>query len=174
LFGVGPDAGQTTFRPRFFYGEVGAFGAGQTHSAFMDFDVSPNILDYWWPCGEVFFRNVQVRWMPIRGDTQLTIALERPGSTQDAGTLADRIEIQNISGRFPLSDLTGNFRYGGKRGHIQVSGIVRKTRLDRLSTLCTASKRSGYDAPILATGFMRTTIEFSLASDTTLPRKSEV
>src|SRR5215467_2872782 len=132
LFGVGPDAGQTTFRPRFFYGEVGAFGAGQTHSAFMDFDVSPNILDYWWPCGEVFFRNVQVRWMPIRGDTHLTIALERPGSTQDAGILVDRIEIQNISGRFPLPDLTGQYRYGGKRGHIQVSGIVRKTKLDDL------------------------------------------
>jgi DcaP outer membrane protein len=132
FFGVGVDAGQTTFRPRFFYAEVGAFGAGQTNSAFMDFDVSPNILDYWWPCGEVFFRNVQVRWMPIRGDTQLTIALERPGSTQDPGTLADRIEIQNISGRFPLPDLTGNFRYGGKRGHIQASGIVRKTKLDDL------------------------------------------
>jgi hypothetical protein len=42
------------------------------------------------------------------------------------------------------------------------------------STLCTVSKRSGHDAPILATAFMRTTIEFSLASDTTLPRKSEV
>jgi hypothetical protein len=132
LFGVGVDAGQTTFRPRFFYGEVGAFGAGQTNSTFMDFDVSPNILDYWWPCGEVFFRNVQVRWMPIRGETRLWIALERPGSTQDAGTLADRIEIQNISGRFPLPDLTGQFRYGGKRGHIQVSGIVRKTKLDDL------------------------------------------
>jgi hypothetical protein len=31
-FGVGPDAGQTTIRPRHFYGEIGAFGAGQTHT----------------------------------------------------------------------------------------------------------------------------------------------
>ena len=29
----------------------------------------------------VFFRNVQVRWMPIQGDTRLTFALERPGAT---------------------------------------------------------------------------------------------
>jgi len=32
MFGVGVDAGQTTIRPRYFYGEVGAFGAGQTVS----------------------------------------------------------------------------------------------------------------------------------------------
>jgi len=87
MFGVGVDAGQTTIRPRYFYGEVGAFGAGQTVSPFMDLDVFPNILDYWGPNGMVFFRNVQVRWMPIRGDTRLTIALERPGSTQDPGVL---------------------------------------------------------------------------------------
>lgn len=133
MFGVGVDAGQTTIRPRHFYGEVGAFGAGQTHSPFMDIDIFPNILDYWGPNGMVFFRNVQVRWMPIRGDnTRLTIALERPGSTQDPGVLANRIEIQNVIARYPYPDLSGEFRYGGKRGYIKASGIVRKTVLDDL------------------------------------------
>jgi hypothetical protein len=132
FFGVGVDAGQTTIRPRYFYAEVGAFGAGQTVSPFMDLDVFPNILDYWGPNGMVFFRNVQVRWMPIRGDTRLTIALERPGSTQDPGVLAQRIEVQNINGRFPYPDLTGEFRYGGKYGYIKASGIVRETKLDDL------------------------------------------
>lgn len=132
MFGVGPDAGQTTIRPRHFYGEVGAFGAGQTHSPFMDIDIFPNILDYWGPNGMVFFRNVQVRWMPLRGDTRLTIALERPGSTQDPGILANRIEIQNVTARFPYPDLSGEFRYGRKRGYIKASGIVRKTVLDDL------------------------------------------
>jgi len=134
MFGVGVDAGQTTIRPRTFYGEIGQFGAGQAHSPFMDIDVFPNILEYWGPNGMVFFRNVQVRWMPVRGDTRVTIALERPGATADPGILADRIEIQNARGRFPLPDLSGEFRYGGKLGYVKFSGIVRKTKIDDLLT----------------------------------------
>ena len=45
----------------------------------MDPDVFPNSLEYWGPNGMVFFRNVQVRWMPIRGDNEPDVALERPG-----------------------------------------------------------------------------------------------
>ena len=45
LFGTGVDSGQTTFRLRHAYGELGAFGAGQTWSPFMDPDVFPNSLD---------------------------------------------------------------------------------------------------------------------------------
>ncbi len=134
FFGVGPDAGQTTIRPRHFYGEIGAFGAGQTESPFMDLDVFPNILDYWGPNGMVFFRNVQVRWMPIRGDTRVTFALERPGSTQDPGVLAQRIEIQNVLARFPWPDFSGEYRQAFHDGYFKVSGIVRKTVLDDLLT----------------------------------------
>src|SRR5271170_2915049 len=36
LFGTGVDAGQTTFRLRHAYGELGQFGAGQTWSASLD------------------------------------------------------------------------------------------------------------------------------------------
>ena len=46
LFGTGVDEGQTTFRLRHAYGELGAFGAGQTWSPFMDPDVFPNSLEY--------------------------------------------------------------------------------------------------------------------------------
>ena len=59
LFGTGVDEGQTTFRLRHAYGELGGFGAGQTWSPFMDPDVFPNSLEYWGPTGMVFFRNVQ-------------------------------------------------------------------------------------------------------------------
>ena len=45
LFGTGVDAGQTTFRLRQAYGELGHFGAGQTWSPFMDIDVFPNSLE---------------------------------------------------------------------------------------------------------------------------------
>jgi hypothetical protein len=85
LFGTGIDSGQTTFRLRHAYGELGAFGAGQTWSPFMDPDVFPNSLEYWGPTGMVFFRNVQLRWMPIKGDTSLTLALARPGASADQG-----------------------------------------------------------------------------------------
>jgi len=70
LFGTGVDEGQTTFRLRHAYGELGNFGAGQYWSPFMDPDVFPNSLEYWGPTGMVFFRNVQVRWYAHRDDHQ--------------------------------------------------------------------------------------------------------
>ena len=41
MFGTGGDAGQTTIRLRHAWGELGAFGAGQSWSPFMDPDVFP-------------------------------------------------------------------------------------------------------------------------------------
>ena len=46
MFGTGVDEGQTTFRLRHAYGELGDFGAGQYWSPFMDIDVFPNSLEY--------------------------------------------------------------------------------------------------------------------------------
>src|SRR3954452_10796925 len=118
LFGTGVDAGQTTFRLRHAYGEVGHFGAGQTWSPFMDIDVFPTSLEYWGPAGMVFFRNMQVRWMPIQGDSRITIALERPGASADQGALADRIQAQDVRARFPLPDLSGEWRHAAKWGYV--------------------------------------------------------
>jgi hypothetical protein len=127
LFGTGVDAGQTTFRLRHAYGELGQFGAGQTWSPFMDIDVFPNSVEYWGPNGMVFFRNVQVRWMPIRDDrTEVIIALERPGASADAGTYADRIELQGIKPRFNFPDFSGHVRIKRDWGYVQLAGIVRK------------------------------------------------
>ncbi|MCM3880044.1 MAG: DcaP family trimeric outer membrane transporter, partial [Vicinamibacterales bacterium] len=130
LFGTGVDEGQTTFRLRHAYGELGKFGAGQTWSVFMDPDVFPNSLEYWGPTGMVFFRNIQVRWMPIQGDTRLTLAMERPGASGDAGVAADRIELQNVKGRNPMPDITGEYRMGGKKGYVEVAGVVGKMNWD--------------------------------------------
>ena len=126
LFGTGADAGQTTFRLRQAYGELGHFGAGQTWSAFMDIDVFPNSLEYWGPNGMVFFRNVQVRWTPIQGASNVVIALERPGGSADGGVYADHIDLQNISPQFKWPDLTGHARLARNWGYVQVGGIVRK------------------------------------------------
>ena len=130
LFGTGVDSGQTTFRLRHAYGELGAFGAGQTWSPFMDPDVFPNSLEYWGPTGMVFFRNVQLRWMPIKGDTSLTLALERPGASADQGVYAGRIELQDVKPRFPLPDFSGAYKYGSKWGYVRVAGMLREMKWD--------------------------------------------
>ena len=85
LFGTGVDAGQTTFRLRHAWGELGAFGAGQTWSPFMDPDVFPNSVEYWGPPGMVFFRNVQVRWTPWQNGSRASRSC-RPTRTSTART----------------------------------------------------------------------------------------
>ncbi|QLC67938.1 hypothetical protein LPB248_00215 [Flavobacterium sp. LPB0248] len=126
LFGTGVDAGQTTFRLRHAYAELGKFGAGQTWSPFMDIDVFPNTLEYWGPSGMVFFRNIQIRYMPIQGDTRLTIALERPGASADQGVYANRVELQGVNTRFPLPDLSAEYHYGANWGYVELAGMLRK------------------------------------------------
>ena len=130
LFGTGVDQGQTTFRLRHAYGELGQFGAGQTWSPFMDPDVFPNSLEYWGPTGMVFFRNVQVRWMPMTGDRSVIIALERPGASGDAGVYTDRVELQNIRPRFPIPDISGAFKWTQGWGYARVAGIFRQINWD--------------------------------------------
>ena len=143
LFGVGVDAGQTTFRLRHAYGELGHWGAGQTWSPFMDIDVFPNSIEYWGPNGMAFFRNVQLRWMPIQGDTRLTIALERPGATADQGRFEDRTELQNVRGRFPYPDLSAEYRLGTEWGYVELAGIVRYMKWE--DTLPDQFDLSGHD-----------------------------
>jgi len=125
LFGTGVDAGQTTFRLRHAYGELGNFGAGQNWSTFVDPDVFPNTNEYWGPNGIAWFRNVQFRWMPIKGRNSLTIAAERPGASADLGRAADRIELQGVRPRFNLPDLTANVRFERNWGHFQAAGLIR-------------------------------------------------
>ena len=128
LFGTGVDAGQTTFRLRHAYGELGHFGAGQTWSPFMDIDVFPNSLEYWGPNGMVFFRNLQFRWMPLKGRNSVTLAVERPGASGDQGQFSDRIELQGIRPKFDLPDFSGNVRFTRDWGYFQAAGMIRRIK----------------------------------------------
>lgn len=128
MFGTGVDAGQTTIRLRHAYAELGQFGAGQYWSPFMDIDVFPNTVEYWGPNGMAFFRNVQVRWMPIQGDTRLTIALERPGAAADQGIYDDRIELDGVVSRFPVPDLSAEYRRATKFGYVEAAAIFRNIK----------------------------------------------
>lgn len=130
MFGVGVDAGQTTIRLRHAWGELGPVGAGQTWSPFMDPDVFPNSLEYWGPSGMPLFRNVQLRWMPMRGEDELFVALERPGASADGGVYADRVELQDVRIRTPLPDLSAHYRKSGTWGHFQIAGILRQIKWD--------------------------------------------
>jgi hypothetical protein len=125
MFGVGVDAGQTTIRLRHAYGELGKWGAGQYWSPFMDIDVFPNTIEYWGPNGMAFFRNVQFRYMPIQGDTRATIALERPGASGDQGVIDEFIATPNLVAKFPLPDLSAEYRKAISRGYVEVAGILR-------------------------------------------------
>ena len=133
MFGVGPDAGLTTIRLRHAYGQWKQIGAGQTNSQFMDVDVFPNVLDYWGPNGMLFFRNTQVYWEFYKnGDSNARVAIENPGATGDAGRLSDRIELQNVVGRFPAPDLTGHYRGATGWGYFQIGGALRYIAHDDL------------------------------------------
>jgi len=115
LFGTGVDAGQTTFRLRHAWGELGRFGAGQYWSTFMDPDIFPNQLEYWGPNGIIWYRNVQFRFTAwSKGDSNVMIAVERSGASADQGVYADRIQLQGVKPRFPMPDITGHFRWEGK------------------------------------------------------------
>jgi len=137
MFGVGRDAGLTTIRLRHAWGQYKQFGAGQTNSQFMDVDVFPNTIEYWGPNGMLFLRNVQVFWEPIaKADgSNLRVAIEAPGASGDAGTLSDRVALQNVTPRFPSPDFTGHYRAARGWGYLQVGGAVRKMAWDdNLST----------------------------------------
>jgi len=134
MYGVGVDAGQTTIRLRHAYGELGKWGAGQTWSPFMDIDVFPNTVEYWGPNGMAFFRNVQLRYMPIQGDTRFTIALERPGASADAGVHSDIVDAGNIKARYPIPDISAEYRKGMTNGgYVELAGIVRRIQWEDLN-----------------------------------------
>ena len=133
MFGVGAFAGETTIRLRHAYGQWKRIGAGQTNSQFMDVDVFPNVLDYWGPNGMLFFRNTQVYYELYKdGDSNARVAIENPGASADAGHLANRIELQNVVGRFPAPDLTGHYRKAYDRGYFQIGGALRLMEHDDL------------------------------------------
>jgi hypothetical protein len=132
MFGTGVDAGQTTIRLRHAYGELGKFGAGQTWSPFMDIDVFPNTVEYWGPPGMAFYRNVQFRYMPIQGETRLTIALERPGGSAESGKYEGRIELADARARFPLPDLSAEYHKAFGFGYLELAGIVRQMEIEDL------------------------------------------
>lgn len=136
LYGVGDDAGQTTFRLRHAYGEWGPILAGQTNSLFMDGDTFPNTVDYWGPNGMVFLRNPQIRYTYKSGANQFSVALEQPSNDIDPGNvrLIDSSIAASLQGDEEIPDLTAQWRYTGGWGHVQAAGILRRVGFETSGT----------------------------------------
>ena len=149
LFGVGVDAGQTTFRLRQAYGEWGPILAGQTNSLFMDGDLFPNVIDYWGPDGMVFVRNPQFRWTAFsKGGTKFAMAIEKPSNDIDPGNIIalDPALGANLQNHEPYPDMTAQWRREDSWGHVQISGVVRDVAYDTAATTNNRPKggRIGY------------------------------
>jgi hypothetical protein len=137
LFGVGSDAGQTTFRLRHAYGEWGSLLAGQTNSIFMDIDVFPNTIDYWGPNGMVFWRNVQIRWTPWKTEhSSFAVGIEEPTNDIDTGQIRefDPTLGENIQSHTTVPNLAAHWNTAGDWGHVQVAGILRDLGYDTKGT----------------------------------------
>ena len=109
---------------------------------------SPTRIEYWGPTGMVFFRNVQVRWMPIKGDSQLTLALERPGASADQRHLRRPHRARGRhrrASRCPTSP--ANYRKGGDWGYVEAAGILRQMKWDD------TERRRRSTSPASATGW---------------------
>ena len=137
LFGVGANAGQTTFRLRHAYGEWGSLLAGQTNSIFMDIDVFPNVIDYWGPDGMVFWRNVQIRWTPWKTEhSSFAIGIEEPSNDVDTGQARefDPTLPEGIQSDEKVPNLAAHWNTSGDWGHVQVAGILRDLGYDTKDT----------------------------------------
>jgi hypothetical protein len=139
LFGMGKEAGNTAFRLKHAYAELGKFGAGQTNSLFTDSDVYPNIVEFMGPNALPFLRNVQIRYTPILNTNHaLAIALERPGATADQGEYGEGFVyaslLDDVLPRFSLPDFTTEYRYSDTWGYLELAGILRSIKWEDHNT----------------------------------------
>ncbi len=130
LFGVGNNAGETTFRLLHAYSEYGQVLAGLTNSLFMDGDIAPNSIDYWGPSGMIDVRNWQLRWTPLKGASTFAIALEKPSDDIDVGELRTVPEFGGAKSNYDLPDLTAQFRQKYGFGHVQLAGVLRNIAVE--------------------------------------------
>jgi outer membrane DcaP-like protein len=135
LFGVGDNAGQTTFRLQNFYGKWGPLLIGQTDTLWMDGDIFPNTIDYWGPTGMVYLRNPQIRLTWKSGPNELAGAIEQPSNDVDPGDarIVDPA-LAGVHGNETMPDFTGRYRYDGSWGHVQVAGILRNVGFETTGT----------------------------------------
>ncbi len=110
---------------RHFYGQLANVTVGQTWTTFFDPDAIPDTLDFAGPGVQSVLRQPQIRYTfetPVEG-MHAAFAVEQPNS--DVGALPDTATTRNI-----LPDFTGQWRWEGKPGHVQIGGLARSVAYD--------------------------------------------
>jgi hypothetical protein len=128
--------GSFPIRLRFAWIDFGPFLVGQAPSLFMDYDVFPNVLDYEGPPGMVLMRQpiISVHYKFLE-KFKVSVGVEQRYS--DIQWFEDGVWVNNPGtgiittpnvGRNvqDVPDFTGNVRYEGDYGHMQIAGIGRK------------------------------------------------
>ena len=143
LYGAGNDAGDRDLNLRHFWGELGAFGGGQTWTNWMDIDIFPNTIDYWGPPGMIFIRKPQIRYTHMLNErgSLFSIAIEDPDNDVDPGEIRDiDAELaETFQSKEPLFDLTARYRGEHDWGHWQLGGIVRRLEAESTDTVVNRS-----------------------------------
>lgn len=140
LFGMGKEVGNTAFRLKYAYFELGKFGVGQMNSLFTDIDVYPNIVEFMGPNALPFLRNVQVRYTPILNENHVfAVALERPGATADQGPYGTggfvySTLLVDVKPRFSVPDFTTEYRYTDYWGYLELAGTLRSIKWEDHNT----------------------------------------
>jgi hypothetical protein len=126
--------GSFPLRLRFAWADFGPFLIGQAASLFMDYDVFPNVLDYQGPGGMVLMRQ-PIAAVRFGKKLKFSAGVEQPYSdiqwfengawivNPGSGIITTPGVGRNVQ---DLPDFTGNVRYEGDYGHMQVAGIARK------------------------------------------------
>lgn len=128
--------GSFPLRLRFAWVDFGPFLIGQSASLFMDYDAFPNVVDYQGPPGMVLMRQpiAAVRF-PLGEKFKISAGMEQPYSdiqwfegggwvvNPGTGNITTPGVGRNIQ---DMPDFTGNLRYTGDYGHVQLAGIARK------------------------------------------------
>jgi hypothetical protein len=128
--------GSFPLRLRFAWVDFGPFLIGQAPSLFMDYDVFPNVLDYEGPPGMVLMRQPIISaHCKFCDKFRVAVGVEQPYSdiqwfengqwivNPNSGIITAPHVGKNIQ---DVPDFTGNVRYDGPYGHVQVAGIARK------------------------------------------------
>jgi len=106
------------FRLRHAFGQVSNFAAGYSFSAFMDNDALPDTLDFEGPGSAAYLTLAGARYTwKVGANTNVSLAAEAPGA-----------EVTTPVGgsRSTFPDITARARYEADRGHVQLSGVVRR------------------------------------------------
>jgi hypothetical protein len=131
FFGAGGNqvvSNSDTMRIRQAFGQLGPVLAGQAWTTFADVSAFADLLDFRNAFGRTFVRQGLVRYThSFGGGTTLALAVENP---QLALSRSAIVPAGAAVAHDPMPDLIGQFRHVWSSGHLQLSGLFRRFKVD--------------------------------------------